>query len=107
VRQRLSEKRGAEEAGKLKEVLAEVAPDAVDSMSDGGDETHSSGRYEKLINIKDRGQIFRVDVDAAAWDAVEELQAEASHQKQVKPKNSFEKYCDDNPDAAECRIYDE
>ena len=44
---------------------------------------------------------------AAAWDAVEELQAEASHQKQVKPKNSFEKYCDDNPDAAECRLYDD
>ena len=44
---------------------------------------------------------------AAAWDAVEELQAEASHQRQNKPKNSFEKYCDDNPDAAECRIYDE
>jgi two-component system LytT family response regulator len=63
VRQRLAEKRGAEEAGKLKEVLAEVAPDAVDSISDGGDEAHSSGRYEKLINIKDRGQIFRVDVD--------------------------------------------
>jgi two-component system LytT family response regulator len=63
IRQRLAEKRGAEEAGKLKEVLAEVAPDAVDSMSDGGDEAHSSGRYEKLINIKDRGQIFRVDVD--------------------------------------------
>jgi len=44
---------------------------------------------------------------AAAWDVVEELQAEASHQRQSKPKNSFEKYCDDNPDAAECRIYDE
>lgn len=44
---------------------------------------------------------------AAAWDAVEELQAEASHQGQTKPKNNFEKYCDDNPDAAECRIYDE
>lgn len=44
---------------------------------------------------------------AAAWDAVEELQAEASHQRSVKPKNSFERYCDDNPDAAECRIYDE
>ncbi|MFS8120715.1 MAG: Calvin cycle protein CP12, partial [Microcoleus sp.] len=41
------------------------------------------------------------------WDAVEELQAEASHQKQVKPKNSLERFCDDNPDAAECRIYDE
>jgi hypothetical protein len=44
---------------------------------------------------------------AAAWDAVEELQAEASHQRQVKPKNSLEKYCDDNPEAAECRIYDD
>jgi len=44
---------------------------------------------------------------AAAWDAVEELQAEASHQKQTKPKNSLEQYCDENPEAAECRIYDE
>jgi two-component system, LytTR family, response regulator len=26
-------------------------------------ETMNSGRFEKLINIKDRGQIFRVDVD--------------------------------------------
>ncbi|MBD2436918.1 Calvin cycle protein CP12 [Nostoc sp. FACHB-110] len=44
---------------------------------------------------------------AAAWDAVEELQAEASHQRQTKPKNSLEQYCDDNPEAAECRVYDE
>jgi hypothetical protein len=45
---------------------------------------------------------------AAAWDALEELQAEASHQKEGHPeKNSFEKYCDDNPDAAECRLYDD
>jgi two-component system, LytTR family, response regulator len=64
VRQRLTEKRSAEEAGKLKEVLAEVAPDAVDSVGDAGDETHNANRYEKLINIKDRGQIFRVDVDS-------------------------------------------
>ena len=45
---------------------------------------------------------------AAAWDVVEELQAEASHQRQKgKPKNSLERYCDDNPEADECRIYDE
>lgn len=44
---------------------------------------------------------------AAAWDAVEELQAEASHKRQVKPKTSLEQYCDDNPEAAECRVYDE
>ncbi|MFN5854832.1 MAG: Calvin cycle protein CP12 [Pseudanabaenaceae cyanobacterium] len=44
---------------------------------------------------------------AAAWDAVEELQAEASHQKQGKEKNSLEKFCDDNPDAVECRLYED
>jgi two-component system LytT family response regulator len=61
IRQRLAEKRGVEEVGRLKEVLAEVAPEAVDV--DGVEDAHSSNRYEKLINIKDRGQIFRVDVD--------------------------------------------
>ncbi len=43
---------------------------------------------------------------AAAWDAVEELQAERAHQLQTKPKNSLEQFCDDNPDALECRVYD-
>ena len=62
VRQRLAERRSVEEVGRLKEVLAEVAPDAVES-SDQPDEAHASSRYEKLINIKDQGQIFRVDVD--------------------------------------------
>ncbi len=63
VRQRLTEKRSAEEAGKLKEVLAEVAPEAVEEIGTSSDDSHASNRYEKLINIKDRGQIFRVDVD--------------------------------------------
>lgn len=45
---------------------------------------------------------------AAAWDAVEELQAEASHQRETQPKkNSLEEYCDLNPEAAECRVYDD
>src|SRR3546814_3116748 len=61
VRLRLSEKRNVEEIEKLKEVLAEVAPEAAENMSDGGE--LASNRFEKLINIKDRGQIFRVDVD--------------------------------------------
>lgn len=60
VRTRLAEKRSAEEAEKLKDVLAEVAPDAMENMPG---EEESAGRYEKLINVKDRGQIFRVDVD--------------------------------------------
>ncbi|QIG81339.1 LytR/AlgR family response regulator transcription factor [Stakelama tenebrarum] len=62
VRQRLSDKRGQEEIEKLKGVLAEVAPDAAEGYAETG-EAPSAGRYEKLINIKDRGQIFRVDVD--------------------------------------------
>jgi two-component system LytT family response regulator len=63
VRQRLGEKRQVIEAERLREVLAEVAPQA---MSDfvGEEETPASNRFEKLINIKDRGQIFRVDVDS-------------------------------------------
>lgn len=44
---------------------------------------------------------------AAAWDAVEELQAEASHQRQEPKQNSFDKYCEDNPDADECRLYED
>jgi two-component system LytT family response regulator len=65
VRLRLSEKRGVEEAEKLKEVLAEVAPDAVDNVDNGiGEDAPASNRFEKMINIKDRGQIFRVDVDS-------------------------------------------
>lgn len=44
---------------------------------------------------------------AAAWDAVEELQAEASHQREeVSVKNSLTTYCDNNPEADECRVYD-
>jgi hypothetical protein len=45
---------------------------------------------------------------AAAWDAVEELQAEAAHQRQQHPeKSSLEQYCDNNPDALECRVYED
>ena len=60
VRTRLTEKRSAEEATKLQAVLAEVAPDAMENMPA---EDENAGRYERMINIKDRGQIFRVDVD--------------------------------------------
>jgi len=62
ARLRLHEKRHVAEAERLREVLAEVAPEAVPDMAADAD-TPSSSRYEKLINIKDRGQIFRIDVD--------------------------------------------
>jgi two-component system LytT family response regulator len=62
VRLRLAEKRAAEEVVQLKEVIAEHAPEAHEALPEPTEQLASS-RYEKLINIKDRGQIFRVDVD--------------------------------------------
>jgi len=62
VRQRLAEKKSAEDAEQLLDVLAEVAPDrAADFGAEGAE---STDRFEKLINVKDRGQIFRVEVES-------------------------------------------
>ena len=44
---------------------------------------------------------------AAAWDIVEEIQAELAHQRDQKPlKTYFEQYCEEFPDAREARVYD-
>lgn len=44
---------------------------------------------------------------AAAWDAVEEMQAEAAHQRaKAVEKTAFEEYCEDYPEALEARMYD-
>jgi CBS domain-containing protein len=44
---------------------------------------------------------------AAAWDAVEEMQAEAAHQRARKvEKTAFEEYCEEYPEADEARVYD-
>lgn len=48
---------------------------------------------------------------AAAWDVVEELQMAASDQRgqaqEAPGKSAFEVYCEDNPNAKECRIHDD
>lgn len=44
---------------------------------------------------------------AAAWDVIEELQAEIAHQRSEKvSKTAFEEYCDEYPEALEARFYD-
>ncbi|MBX9860827.1 MAG: LytTR family DNA-binding domain-containing protein [Sphingomonas sp.] len=83
VRQRLAEKRGAEEVDRLKEVLAEVAPDSVENLVENA-ETPSSNRFEKLINIKDRGQIFRVDIDT-----IERIDAAGDYMVIYTGENNF------------------
>ena len=49
---------------RLKEALAEHAPEAAEELADAAPEGHAANRFEKMINIKDQGQIFRVDVDS-------------------------------------------
>lgn len=63
VRSRLADKRTSDELDRLRSVINEVAPDAADNLSSMDDDLAST-RFEKLINIKDRGQIFRVDVES-------------------------------------------
>ncbi|AGY56733.1 Calvin cycle protein CP12 [Gloeobacter kilaueensis] len=71
--------------------------------------------YDKLIEQEkaEAKQICSINGDgspqcAAAWDAVEEVQAAASHvQSKEKKPNSLQSYCADNPDAIECRIYED
>ena len=63
VRSRLADKRTSDELDRLRTVINEVAPDAADNLSSMDDDVAST-RFEKLINIKDRGQIFRVDVES-------------------------------------------
>ena len=64
VRQRLLEKKSSDDAEQLLDVLAEVAPDRAAEFSDTEAEAESSDRFEKLINVKDRGKIFRVEVES-------------------------------------------
>jgi len=62
IRGRLLEQRSTDEIQRLRSVINEVAPEAADNLPPAEEEIATT-RYEKLINVKDRGQIFRVDVD--------------------------------------------
>ncbi len=71
------------EVERLREVLAEVAPDAMTELG-GESEAPASNRFEKLINIKDRGQIFRIDVDT-----IERIEAAGDYMCIYTGDNSF------------------
>jgi two-component system, LytTR family, response regulator len=64
VRGRLADRRSQDELERLRNVINEVAPNAADNLSLLDDDVSTSTRFEKLINVKDRGQIFRVDVES-------------------------------------------
>lgn len=64
IKERLRDKKGREEVDMLKSVINEVAPDLMDNLELEEDEDPMADRYEKVINVKDRGKIFRVPVES-------------------------------------------
>ncbi len=85
----------------ISEQVQEEIKKAASNIAELIEKEREQARATCDINGSDSGEC------AAAWDAVEELQAAASHQRTSVPKTSLEKYCDDNPSAAECLIYDD
>jgi CBS domain-containing protein len=102
---------------------APVIKDKLLGIISVSDLLHKSDFVEqpKQLFIEDRIEAAREDARAicaekgstspecaAAWDVVEELQANASHQREEKKgKTSLQEYCEANPDADECRIYED
>lgn len=57
---------------------------------------------EKARNLSEQGKDRLATI---AWHEVEELKAKIAEQKS-EVKTNFEQYCDDNPSAVGCLIYD-
>ncbi|MEA5582402.1 Calvin cycle protein CP12 [Nodularia harveyana UHCC-0300] len=83
--------------------------EAVQSAVNAGNKTIQEAILESIVEAR---QTCEIDGDnsancAVAWDIVEELQAEKAHQQQTKHrKTALETYCETNPEAIECLIYD-
>ncbi len=64
---------------------------------------------EAIVAARQAGETHGVSsaACAAAWDIVEELQAEAAHQKaEALHRTAFEDYCEEFPEAMEARMYE-
>merc|ERR1711959_60164 len=71
--------------------------------------TDMSDALEEAINeAKDTCEDDPKKADCAvAWDNVEEISAEISHKKAKAKVDPLEDFCDDNPEADECRVYED
>ncbi len=83
VRSHLAQRRSTDELERLRTVINEVAPEAVENIPPAEEEIVTS-RFEKLINVKDRGQIFRVDVDT-----IERIEAAGDYMCIITADNSL------------------
>lgn len=62
--------------------------------------------FEHARRVTDMYGIGNIDV-ALAWETVEELSVAQARKNQVKKQlpSAFARYCSENPEAPECRIY--
>lgn len=67
-------------------------------------ETRLKAALEHARRMTDMYGTDNIDV-AIAWETVEELQV-ARARKQDTEHSAFARYCAENPDALECRIYE-
>ena len=102
---------------------APVVKDKLLGIISVSDVMHKSDFVEKpkQLFLEDRLEVAREEARAvceekgptspecaAAWDIVEEMQATASDKRvDTQGKTSFQAYCEANPNAPECRIYED
>ncbi|MEO0536837.1 MAG: Calvin cycle protein CP12 [Cyanobacteria bacterium P01_A01_bin.123] len=67
-------------------------------------ETALEAALEHARRLTDMATTNPIDV-AIAWETVEELRV-ARRRQSVSQLSAFDRYCEANPDAPECRIYD-
>ncbi|KAK9863317.1 hypothetical protein WJX84_004916 [Apatococcus fuscideae] len=62
-----------------------------------------------IENAKNTCESGSVGECAAAWDEVEELSASAADKKTASESkmDPLERYCEDNPETDECRVYED
>ncbi|WP_346293177.1 Calvin cycle protein CP12 [Sphaerothrix gracilis] len=67
-------------------------------------ETRLQAALEHARRLSAMNESSQLDI-AIAWETVEELTAAQRRQQASRP-SAFERYCAENPDAPEARIYD-
>ncbi len=86
--------------------------ESIHTQIDAAEDTMTALEAAILAAVSEARNICKINGDdssscAVAWDIVEELHAEKAHRQQNQQlKNNFEVYCDENPEADECRVYD-
>uniref|UniRef100_A0A383VUZ4 CP12 domain-containing protein n=1 Tax=Tetradesmus obliquus TaxID=3088 RepID=A0A383VUZ4_TETOB len=87
----------------------------VRSGNTGHSQTEIAEAERRLEEARKEAKTVEANGDAqhkaAAWDNVEELAAAVSHMKAAAKadllSDPLEQFCDENPDADECRVYDD